>query len=863
MNIMPQDLSLTVLRASLFLMVSSGLVYALLSWTRTRSALVHRLAWSLVLAQGLIISPWCIELPWLPAAAPTSQLGWAVADASDHEPKRFDSEHKEVGGLSLPTDNATPGRHNAGIPSRLRPSAAPSPSTASLWPEAPSDLISGASPWMTWLTRCWLSGLLCCVAVSGLRYLWLLRLMQDSDRAPESWQRTWRRLLRQHDIEHDIPLRVHDRAGPLLCRVPGGYRVLVPVELWESLSPAEHIAVLRHELAHYQRGDVWKSLFARLAAVPHWFNPAAWWAVKKFDEAAEWACDERLAATAPGQVSSYARVLLRLVETDAPRVGMSAAGGASLAQRIRRLLAKTPRRESLFGRISLGISLIALMVFGSLRFDLVQQQANAQTQGNTPLAVVGDDPDDEFRRRLASFAKQLVTGDDALAHEFKQQLLTDPGTLVARDRIGWIEEEMRSKARSRAIPTFLERHFARSDSNGEYTYQVRDKEFSDTLLEACRYYQQDIHQIRPVLQDFADRVVEDSEENKLLKRFLQHEAAAVMLYVRQLRGQLRPDATTVQRRLDEFFVPVGDQFVLRAGNREESEEVLRVIRRAQRGHALIKDELVEFAKELAESDQPTRRLKKAMIGPELQSIAAFRIAEDDHPAIGQRVDEFFDQLEHITIDTSEGLVVNRQEYDEVAEILDQADRVKAAAEKLRRPLQQFAARIPAKDEAHRGWKEFLQSDLALMRLADDYEVSSADPETAVQALLSEGLETDAQDRVRLRAEVTEEFVELARDLLREFRTIRRKGRSVDEFARHVSDSELKSALQSMTGKLVIAQAIEQEYAGRRFDGLRVWIDEHFDRTPDGFVMKDDHQSEFRDFLEHIQEVEAELANDDF
>ena len=85
---------------------------------------------------------------------------------------------------------------------------------------------------------------------------------------------------------------VHPRLGPMLCRLPGGYRIVVPRRLWGQLTAAQRGAVMQHELAHYLRGDLWKSFAVRLLALPHWFNPLAWWAVRRFDEGGEWACDE-------------------------------------------------------------------------------------------------------------------------------------------------------------------------------------------------------------------------------------------------------------------------------------------------------------------------------------------------------------------------------------------------------------------------------------------------------------------------------------------------------------------------------------------------------------------------------------------
>ena len=137
-----------------------------------------------------------------------------------------------------------------------------------------------------------------------------------------------------------------DELGPILCRLPRGYVLVVPERLWRSLDSCERRAILRHELAHYQRGDVWKSLAARLLALPHWFNPASWWAVRRFDEAAEWACDR--AAAGDEAATEYARVLVRLGEVACVRHGLwlggpgPAAGGAHSPNVDRDPLRRTP-----------------------------------------------------------------------------------------------------------------------------------------------------------------------------------------------------------------------------------------------------------------------------------------------------------------------------------------------------------------------------------------------------------------------------------------------------------------------------------------------------------------------------------------
>ena len=145
--------------------------------------------------------------------------------------------------------------------------------------------------WRAILVSVWVGGMFCWLAVSVLAYVRFLRRCSAALPAPESWAGPWQRLLDAHDIRRSIPMAVTDGIGPALCWTPRGYRLLVPQRIWNELTSAQRLGILRHELAHFQRGDLQKTLLVRLLALPHWFNPFAWLASRRFAECAEWACD--------------------------------------------------------------------------------------------------------------------------------------------------------------------------------------------------------------------------------------------------------------------------------------------------------------------------------------------------------------------------------------------------------------------------------------------------------------------------------------------------------------------------------------------------------------------------------------------
>ena len=136
-----------------------------------------------------------------------------------------------------------------------------------------------------------------------------------------------------------IPLRITNDTGPVLVWRPRGAEVLVPRELWASLPSPQRMAILRHELAHFRRGDLWKGALIRLLALVHWFNPLAWWVVRNLEECAEWLCDDAASGADHAAATEYAEVLLRLGQQ--PRnlgVWATAMRGGRLHRRICRVL---------------------------------------------------------------------------------------------------------------------------------------------------------------------------------------------------------------------------------------------------------------------------------------------------------------------------------------------------------------------------------------------------------------------------------------------------------------------------------------------------------------------------------------------
>ena len=819
-----------LLRTTISLTLAALVVRGLLWITRPHSPAIHRLAWGCVLLQTVILSPVSLEIPWFESI-----------------PRQAIRSTEELPDFLLAMGRAEP------RPSPAPLAESPDDREAAVLPVA---VPPASSKWSisTWFVVVWASGIVIVSIAAAASYGLLLRSLRRAWNPGEELQEEWRRIMSQQGLTRPIPLRVHKTLGPMLCRLPLGYCVVVPEELWNRLSTSQRISVLRHELAHYQRHDIWQSLGARLLALPHWFNPLAWWTIRKFDEVSEWACDQRMADAQPRFVPDFARALLEMVECRTTPTGTTSVRGGSLSERFRRLLALRKTEDSRMKRYSIIVILLGLATAGLFRVQLV-----AKEQPETESATT----DTVFDDWVSGFARRIVDdGESDSLDRLKEALATPAGIIVMQDRAAHAEEMIREEARADAFPRFIDSYFVRDGDN--LRLRENQEEFRDRLLSVCHQFNQDVEQMKPAVQEIAASVSTDTNLGRLVVRFLNHDAAPTMIYVEELRARLRPDEYLVRERLSDLFVETNEgDFLIRPTRRDEATSYLRRAREILKHVKYLREELLAWTEEFAESDELHQRVRHTLADPLFAMMVASQILHDEDTPINERIDGFFEDLEHTTEDTGDGLTIVHEQRGEVEKHLAQFIRLRSITEKLSGPLQSFTERIRPGDELSDGWRELLKTELALLYLAEDLEIGASDPAEAIRAFLGEVLEKDEDGTYHVGNENPEEVSEYIQHMFYMYRAVRRKGRVVDELAAQVSDTALRDAMTSMGGKFAIAKAVEKSTDYSELDGLKAWIDQFFETTDEGLLPKEWAHDEIEDIVEQVRELTQELEKDDF
>ena len=351
----------TLFNSTVTLSVTFAVVLGLLCGFRITSPKVRRIAWVMVLVVGWIWVKPSVSIPITQAVYEPRQT---VVEQTVKQPEIDGSlvfplplaaiyAEKNATNKSEPLDIATTVQHE---------------------PQASKQI-----SWQFYVVAVWGGGIALIILRCAWRYYRFTKLLADTFDPDPQWKQQWETLLRDAKIKTPIPMRISETIGPMLVWRGRETGLVVPLEYWDNLTPTSRICVLQHEITHLLRRDIAKSFFVRILALPHWFNPLVWSAVKRFDDDAEWACDMAAISQSKTSLCDFAKALVQMHEmSDLPqtvyRIGFAS---ENLSERIDRItnFKRFSKKDSIMKKFIVLILLIMLFAAVSVHFHFTERKS--------------------------------------------------------------------------------------------------------------------------------------------------------------------------------------------------------------------------------------------------------------------------------------------------------------------------------------------------------------------------------------------------------------------------------------------------------------------------------------------------------
>lgn len=170
--------------------------------------------------------------------------------------------------------------------------------------------------------------------------------------------------------------------------------LLRPVVLLPRQTAEEDLTMmLRHELCHVRRGDLWYKLLFLLCAALHWFNPLVWHLARVAGETVELCCDEDVVAGQDAQFCRrYGQVLLHSAAMSTQVVLTTSFGSGDLKGRLMNLFVTKKKGAALVCAAT-----CAALMMGSL----VGCEATAAAPAPDPSAASVSSTEQVYAQALA------------------------------------------------------------------------------------------------------------------------------------------------------------------------------------------------------------------------------------------------------------------------------------------------------------------------------------------------------------------------------------------------------------------------------------------------------------------------------
>jgi len=363
-------------------------------WIVRRPAFTHCL-WLLVLLKLNTPPVHSIPVPWL-AVAQAEPSREVLMELSTAEARPVPLDPME--------DNPVPAARQQG-------QVDTSPASESLPP-------TRGLGWQPIVLALWITGSGVWWAVAGVRVNRFRRLLCYAEPAPPGVQLQARELSARLGLARSPGVWfLTAPVSPMLWTLARSPRLLLPLSLWQRLSPDQQRTLLAHELAHLRRRDHWMRFLELFVLGLYWWLPVVWWARRQLREAEEQCCDAWVVWALPDAAQAYASALLETVtflsqSRSALPLAASGIGHTSLLRRRLTMIMRgsTPRALSAVGLLSiLGMAIVWLPLLPTWARPEAPAAVDAVTEEPAPEQdPKGAEYQDLYQRRLLDAQKVLA-----------------------------------------------------------------------------------------------------------------------------------------------------------------------------------------------------------------------------------------------------------------------------------------------------------------------------------------------------------------------------------------------------------------------------------------------------------------------
>jgi len=148
-------------------------------------------------------------------------------------------------------------------------------------------------PWSTILVAVWLSGAIIVLACHVIRHRRFIRTVWrwGEDVKDNRTLAIWKSVRKEMRITDQIGLQRSELTGSPLLTGISYPRIMLPTT---DIPDDEMALILKHELVHYKRKDLWYKGLVLLAVAIHWFNPMVYIIAKTISLQCERSCDDEV-----------------------------------------------------------------------------------------------------------------------------------------------------------------------------------------------------------------------------------------------------------------------------------------------------------------------------------------------------------------------------------------------------------------------------------------------------------------------------------------------------------------------------------------------------------------------------------------